>query len=226
MQRQGGCHSHGKGSKRDFIIAEYHRDGVGEWCAPIPASAPCGPGCRIKEHASRGRVTGPKHPLIVVICETHKQSFTLYPPGFLPYGRKRLVPQQSRWDATVFQAAVDAEEGERWSEIGGSEAWWPTQWRQIGWAGEVLGLRSSAEVGERVSRELGLSLHEHRDARSAFAQGGFRERGRVVMRVLRATVQAGGDVLRRLLRAGHLVGLFGRAFRWNTRGGLMPMVTF
>ena len=224
MQREEDCHGGHSRRNRDFIIAPYHLDEAGGWIAELPATAPCGPDCRIRRHDSRKRKTGPKHPLLVLRCVVHHRSFTVYPPGLMPFGRRRLVPRHQRWEATIFEAALDASEGERWSDTGQLGGWWSTQWRHLGRLGELLGLGGGDRLGERVAQQLGVDLHVHLEARGAYDARGFQRRGRAVRKVLEAVRVAGSDVLRRLLRAGYEAGLFGRGFWADPRWGLRPVV--
>lgn len=226
MQHPVGCHSGGSGRKRDFIIGEYRVDATGERTTELPRAGPCGPGCRIRWHDTRERETGPGHPLLVVRCVVHGRSFTVYPPGFTPYGRQRLVPEQERWEATVFEAALDAAEGERWSDIGAKGGWWSTQWRHLVRLGVLLGLSVGEREGEQAGRALGVDLHVLVGGREGFRAGGYRRRGRAVLAVLEAVRGAGGDVLRRLLHAGRVTGLWGRGFFVDPRWGLRPAAAF
>ena len=75
--------------------------------------------CRVSEAFWRDRLTGPRHPLLVVRCRTHGVAFTLYPPGYVPYGR---VPVVCRVDdgsdvdrtGSLLGAALAASGGESW----------------------------------------------------------------------------------------------------------------
>ena len=79
----------------------------------------------------RERKTGPCFPcfpVAVVGCRVHGgRRYTLYPPGHYPYGRVSYAPYstagqvlvdaesgQPQWEATLFEAALDAEREERW----------------------------------------------------------------------------------------------------------------
>ena len=80
-----------------------------------------GPGelCHIIFKGSRERATGPIHALALAFCRTHELRFTLYPPGYFPYGREPLVCVTSSGEpvvrdngeppitGTYFQAAID-----------------------------------------------------------------------------------------------------------------------
>jgi hypothetical protein len=220
------CNNNNSGRKRDFIIGPYRLDEAGDWTTELPDRAPCGSGCNIRRHGERERKTGPGHPLLVIRCTVHEQSFTIYPPGFTPFARRCLISEHGRCEATAFKAALDAAEGERWSDFGGLRGWWSTQWRHIARLGELFGLSTTTRVSELVAKALGVDLHLHIEARAAFSSGGFRYRGRAVVGVLEAVRAAGGDVLRRHLRAGHSSGCFGRSFRADPRRGLVPVVPF
>ena len=226
VQPRGGCHTSGTGRKRDFIVAPYSlRDG--DWEAELPRTCPCGDGCRVREHDRRNRVTGPRHPLIVVVCVTHKRYFTLYPPAYVPYGRRRLVPKQDCWKGTMFEAAADASDPnhERWSDIGEEKEWSSTQWRHIMRAGELLALSSPTELAEQAAMHLGVDLHVHERARQQYRAGDYRQRGRAVMMVLSPAVCGEGRT-RRLLRAGCISDWCGRSFFADQRVGLLPIASF
>ncbi len=47
--------------------------------------------CIVSFNYRRERKTGPCIPLVIVQCLTHNISFTIYPPGHVPYGREPLV---------------------------------------------------------------------------------------------------------------------------------------
>lgn len=226
MHNQGDMSYCGSGRKRDFIISSYRLEASGVWTTEVPRSAPCGPGCRVRYHDYRERVTGPRHPLLVVRCVVHEARFTVYPPGFTPYSRQRLVPREERWDSTQFEAALDATEGERWSDVGDRGGWWSTQWRHLLLLGALLGLVGDGRVGEKAAQALGVDLHLYVEAREAFALGGFRRRRGAIVEVLEAVRRAGGDVLRRLLRAGMVTGQLGRSFWSDARFGVVPVMTF
>lgn len=223
------CRTLGAGRKRAFIFARYERDDYGEWNVQLPKSAPCGRSgeCRIREHDMRERRTGPGHALLVIECTVHGRYFTLYPPGYVPYGRKRLVVEDEADEQTIFTAAKEASAGvKRWSETGDEGRWWSTQWRQIRRCGELLCLECEEPKGERVSMHLGISLHEHVEARSRYGHSSFRERGRAVMQVVAAAIAAGLGLLWRLLKAGYESGFLGRSFYADAQQRLIAVSLF
>lgn len=140
-------------------------------------------------HDSRERKTGPGFPLVVARCKTHGLSFTLYPPGYWPYGRARLAPvapdgiglrtepqEEARDDEavvtaalardfgeTVFGAALDAARGERW----------PRSWEQPpAGSGTEPQRWYSTQVRRThaVSRLLGLGAAVDSDRRAELAE--------------------------------------------------------
>jgi hypothetical protein len=74
------------------------------------------------------RVYGPQFKLAVMRCVEHRISFTMYPPGWTPYGRKQLVHLDHHgqtiehdnalepWKDTLFAAVIDGSEDLRWPE--------------------------------------------------------------------------------------------------------------
>jgi hypothetical protein len=123
--------------KRSFIITPYHADPQRIMRAIMPQVGPCrvlnDSKCCIRFDHFRRRKTGPPFSLSVFCCMTHNRyRFTAYPPGYLPYVRRRISPvaadgslvqsmekSRRRWSnqnlsATVFEAAVDASNGKNW----------------------------------------------------------------------------------------------------------------
>lgn len=206
------------------------------WRTEVPRSAPCAEGarcqCRVVLHAHRERKTGPEHPLAVIRCQVHHQSFTIYPPGFVPYGRQRLPRQRAEIESAPALLAVDDRadpEVARWPDWadpdGVEPGWASTQWRQVGRWGWWLGLSGSEAQGQQVAAVLGVPQHEHAAGRARYGAGGDRSRSQAVLAVLAAVGRVGG-VLVRLLRAGHMVGLLGRAFGVDGLRRLRPLVPF
>lgn len=170
-------------------MAPYETDARGELVPSRPAAGPCrtsdGPACCLVEHDWRERRTGPRMPLLVMRCTTHRRSFTLYPPGYVPYARVRLSPvvpdgsavldaggeerredsvgsAAGRFAGTYFEAALDA----------ASSKLWPSDWQQ-----PVGGDRSArrwastqARRTRRASRLLGLAPELSHEMRALVAK--------------------------------------------------------
>ncbi len=218
-------------------------------CPPTPSVPTVGPchdwdrsACRISIHHYRNRKTGPCFALAVVRCRAHRVAFTLYPPGYVPYARTPLERVASegqrvrgesqpgegcagdspgeRFEATSFQAAVDASQGRAWSrESTTGSSWWPTQGKQLQRCLQLMVLDpgSGSRTRERLSSTLGVgTLHLHEQANRVGGSVGYRERGAAVMAML-AEMDKASCVLERLLESGYMVGLWGKPGLWKER---------
>lgn len=81
--------------QRPFLSAPYLAGDDGRY-APAEALDQCpfaegGEPCRLEKHDWRPRKSGPAIALRVLRCRTHGVFFTVYPPGYVPYGRQRLA---------------------------------------------------------------------------------------------------------------------------------------
>lgn len=84
-------------SLRPFVVADY-ADGHLQ-CRILDCPwAGRDEACAVVQHDRRVRKTGPTHPLVVLRCLVHACSFTVYPPGFVPYGRRQLVEGPAQHD--------------------------------------------------------------------------------------------------------------------------------
>ena len=170
----------------------------------------------------RERKTGPCFPVAVVGRRVHGgRRYTLYPPGHYPYGRVSYAPYstagqvlvdaesgQPQWEATLFEAALDAEREERWPS---EQQWWQrlevprrrTQGRRLELAGRLTGVHPqlAEEVRERIATRLGVATMVL-----------IRRRPRLGPVVAHAGVGGGGGAAcpcRRRLDAGPLGGSWG-----------------
>lgn len=200
------CHTSRPFARRSFIVTAYTVGDGGRFVPVMPlacvaegASSSGDDPCRIWLHHRRARKTGPGFPLTVVECRTHRVAFTLYPPGYVPYGRVAIAPVDSggrplhapadygtrepatgeqsepdpghlAWGVTLFDAAQDAARGLPWPRRNSSgPGGWRTQGRWIVLGATILGLTSP--VG-RASADLGLlgvSALTQRQATAAYA---------------------------------------------------------
>lgn len=187
--------------------------------------------CRVGIHHWRDRKEGPGHPLGVAACRAHGRAFTLYPPGWTPYGRAPLAPARAdgepvspmpldRWRATRFAAALDAVADRLWPR-GGAYAGsgrWATQCRQLAALAGLVGVVGGGGVDHQhaVAQVLGLPTQVVLDAAAAVPAAGSRGRTRAVAASILAVVEAlpgHRDAFLPLARVGHAVGLWGRVFR-------------
>ncbi len=83
-------------AQRPFLSAPYVADETNRM-SPSERIDQCpwasgGQSCKIHKHDWRRRKSGPSIGLRVLRCLTHGHDFTVYPPGYVPYGRQVLVP--------------------------------------------------------------------------------------------------------------------------------------
>lgn len=180
-------------------------------------------------HDWRVRKTGPCIALAVARCRTHAVAFTLYPPGYVPYGRVRVMPVDlagravwtpsgSRsWAGTLWEAASDAADAKRWPKEGTEPTSRRTQGRRLEQASTLLGLSLwlDASMRERLGAALDVpTLTLVKVCKTSLHAGGsWTERGAMIVAVLERVREP-----RRLLAAGHVVGLWGPASRWDPVG--------
>lgn len=119
----------------------------------------------IRRKCWRHRKTGPDFPLAVVHCRTHDISFTLYPPGFVPYSRVPLVllgpcgntverEKRRPFSGTLFQAVLDGARGVAWpkeSYDGNMQPRFTTQKRHIQRCILILGLARGSPISHDMA---------------------------------------------------------------------------
>jgi len=233
-------------ASRPFVTTPYvARDGKIE--PVIPLRGPCwtrATPCEIKLHDRRKRKTGPPWGWIAVArCATHSFTFTLYPPGQVPYGRSAWVdlapdgselgldPSEDEPEAAPeFTAAADAAAGTRWPRDSAPEppgAVRSTQRRRVARAATLLGLAPDAPVGrETVAAVSGLAAGELVEVADCLAASSdLTVWGREVTALLAALARRSGRALMdRIAVLGHLSGWWGRPFRWAPpRGQLLEL---
>jgi hypothetical protein len=232
------CHALRPRARVSFIIAPYQPDDHGMLRPLVPdqchRGADDGQRCDLHVHHWRERKTGPEFRLLVMECRTHDIAFTLYPPGFVPYGRCAVAPvdlqgqplhvagEQGReatlsWEQTLYSAALDAARRQPWprSNDGGQQlGCWRTQGRRIAQLGRIAGL--TGEGDSPMVGPLGISLLGQREARTAYAQAkGYEQRGRAVRLIAVELQNASCDVLELMLAAGLGCGQWGSPLRWD-----------
>ena len=208
----------------------------------MPDVGPCSvqgePACSISLHHMRPRSTGPCHRLSVVRCRTHRLTFTLYPPGHVPYGRKPIgsvVPTVGAVGAdalvgTIFEASLDAAKRTPWLRAcpGGSDQWWGTQRQYLQVAMHLCGV--APEMGKTLREILATALQVDTllllDGSAAItAQPGYRSRGQAVRAVLEQ-LPSGSCAIERLSVAGHLIGFWGTPYVWDPKIGRLRQLEF
>ncbi len=223
------------------MISAYHPDEKGRLVPEIPTRGPCSgwdkQPCRLLSDHDRERKTGPCFPIRVMRCRVHRHGFTLYPPGHVPYGRKRWVAvawdgslEQSEEDSgaeaslcakasqeclggTYWEAALDAAAGKAWPQAGyeGSrQERFPTQMRQLRRSVRLLGVAPelSRRQRERIAAVLAVPGQKLEDAARGLETGaGYRSLGQAAVGVLRA-LHWEASVFERLAESGFAVGLW------------------
>ena len=164
-----------------WATTSYEADQDGALRAVLPSRCVCATGeqtCAIFVDHYRERKTGPSYPVAVVGCRTHgRRRYTLYPPGHYPYGRVAAVRYsaggellldaasgQPQWQATLFGAAQDAQQGKLWPS---EQNWWQPlstpsrriQGRRLEMAGRLTGVSPELKEREReqIARRLGVA---------------------------------------------------------------------
>jgi len=187
--------------------------------------------CSLSIDHYRARKTGPDFPLAVVGCTCHPHGrYTLYPPGYVPYGRQAVVScrpsgallpdpdaGQPVWKDTLFKAAVDAAEGQRWPAH--SPAHDPrrrrTQGRRLDGAGRLLGVHPDlgTRTREWIATRLRVPTMTLRSAAGRWDTS-WQARGGAILVVLQS-LPLDGSLLDRLLVAGAVTSLWPSPQRWD-----------
>ena len=186
--------------------------------ATLPKCCPHGTvsTCRIGAHSVRERRTGPKHPLWVVRCKTHRRCFTLYPPRWYPYARQALDSDG------LFAVGKEVAANGMGTDLPDQHAprWRRTLYTWLALCGLWLGFASKQTDAEQAAFELGLDAYKHRDLRASYLAASPRGRGEAVCA---AWALIADEPWRRLLRVGYALGLCGRCFALD-RDGRIPLV--
>lgn len=127
-------------SSRPFLTAPYLVGGAGILRPARPSRCPVGPStctCVVAWHGWRRRKCGPGYPLAMGRCTVHDCAFTIYPLGWSPFTRRRVVVVSpggfdiagqdaglEAWTETVFGASADASSGCRWPNSGADVVAW------------------------------------------------------------------------------------------------------
>jgi hypothetical protein len=204
-----GLASNSTSGRRPFVFAVYGDGRLADVPTDCPWGSPDTP-CDVYVHTLRARKCGPNHPLAVCRCRAHDVAFTVYPPGFVPYARRNLLPLPEDTTPSVATVADQAANGQPWPRHmpGGSDRWWTTQTRLLARAISLAGADDLAR--DMIALAIGVPLAVLDAMRKAV---GYRQRGLAVRSFLDSLEPL---PLERLLLAGFLAGLWGPAFRWQT----------
>jgi hypothetical protein len=236
-------------ARKFFVITVYFPGAGGVFEPAIPTTCPQGSShkqsCDVRPHFFRERKTGPCFPLTVVRCFTHGCSFTLYPPGFGPYLRapvlelapdgtsplpeKKDKPNLEAFEGSLFQAALDGEQGKTWerdSLDGVPDHWWSTQGRHLDLALRLLGISraSGARLRERIASVLSID-HLLLKEQSGVEKDGYRSRAKAICGVLRRLKQGMLGAIR-LLFCGCLIGHWPIPWSWDPKREILERLPF
>lgn len=251
------CQIIGDEARPPFVITPYREDGDGKLTAVLPSRGPCGglahEACRLTVHHRRSRSTGPCFPLTVVYCAVHDVSFTLYPPGHVPYGRESLTPtaEGGEWISaepeedggcgnqaapspanvfrgTLFDAALDAAVGRigrREDAAGSCELWWSTQGRRLERGLALFGLTAEVDTDERhaLAEILALDTLLLGDLARQVAVRSGYRQRGQAICGVLAALRPGTWLPDRLAECGHRRGLWGQPWRWDCRSGALRL---
>jgi len=215
-----------KKAEREFLICDYFKDEMGRMRCEKPMMLPCGAdgcACQVWVHDWRDRAEGPGFELMIVYCKTHNRYFTVYPPGWAPYERSRVVPGADAasgvdtWEGTVFHSAVSDSWLSRYKCDGKTN--WHTHRRRLLHGGKLLGLTGDTGVAEEASALLEAPLAVHLAARQQFACGNLSSQRQAVRSVLES-VDVTPRLWRQMVRAGFVAGVWGRPWYCGASGAL------
>jgi len=214
-----------------YVVSPYSIGSEGKAIPDLPKVCPCrdGQSCEITIHHLRHRKTGPPFPLYVMRCNTHKRSFTLYPPGYYPYSRHTLAPVDPEGNllsesddiplfaGTLFEAATDAASGIAWpseSEENSLTLRFSTQVRHLQRATILLGLDPAVEsrLREETAEILQVPGQLLSDGASQILlpKCGYQGRGKAICNVLEQIPT--NTLFERLAEAGAGAGLWSPPF--------------
>ncbi len=181
---------------------------------PEGGNNPCD--IRIKER--RDRKCGPGYRLIQFECRAHSCCFTVYPPGWGPFGRRRWASvredgsvDQGNPKESYFSSVLDMCKGRRWSEESGSDPGTRrTQGRHINALSHLFALTSTSTAEHHLTAEiLNMDTVRLRDIANGIREGPsllVKAKGeRAVLNHLTKMK----DTLKPILQLGHHFGFWG-----------------
>ncbi len=231
------CHDPQTVARRHFVVTPYEQHGD-KLLPQLPDTCPLGvkdrQTCRLFTDHFRERKTGPQFALCVMRCRTHELGFTLYPPGYPPWGRKPWVrdgvvakveddvqDNAERFRNTYFEAALDAAEGVFWprekaidSDFGTPSDL--TQECHLSRSIRLLGIDQEPSLREIFAQLFSLPgqlLHDA--ARVIGQQPHLADLGRVVRTLLEAIPSTLSCVFESLAICGAAVGLWPPLHVWR-----------
>ena len=226
--------------KKIFVITPYYIESDGKMSPVVPAECPCHSKdkrpCKMVKNHDRDRKTGPMFPIRVMHCSTHGINFTLYPPGFVPYGRTKLGPVEldgmpssqsfcvESYAGTYFDAAIDAADGKPWpreSFDGSLKPRFTTQCRHIERIMQLLAINQNPDMDlvEIIAQILWIPGQLLLDNIKLTNTPSFQIKGLAVCNVLNE-IPSTQSIFTNLIEAGSVVGLWSEPYVWNPSIGI------
>jgi hypothetical protein len=231
------CHDPQTVARRHFVVTPYEPHGdqlLPQLPDTCPVEARDGQACRLFQDHFRARKTGPAFALCVMRCRTHTIGFTLYPPGYTPWGRKPWVCEgvvakveddvedNAEWFRnTYFDAALDVAAGVLWPREKAIDADFATpsdltQECHLSRAIRLLGIDQEPALREVFAQLLRLPGQTLHDAAQIIGQpSNLADLGRAVCTVLEAIPLTLTGVFEHLAICGSAVGLWPPLHVWR-----------
>lgn len=167
--------------KIPFLVARYWPSSDGTLTPDRPGHCPFGllEACRIKIKNRRSRKCGPPFPLVQFFCKFHSVSFTVYPPGWVPFGRRPWLAlaedgtETCYWEKTYFIGILHMCGGDRWPEESStSPGVRRTQGRHINALSELFSLHAAdQEIQHQTAECLGVEVMKIQDFAHRIREG-------------------------------------------------------
>jgi len=203
--------------------------------------------CIVTFNYLRERKTGPCIPLVIVQCLTHNVSFTIYPPGHVPYGREPLVDialdgfqidaelekddTSNSFAGTLFDAALMASQGCFYPKEGPYDLptiCYDTQLNHIKKSALLLGIAKDHQVShnEHIAEilniprqfQIGQSSHILRTPWNSINSG------QAIRQVLENVPR--DCIFERLVSCGFMCGIWPPLYIWNVETGTLYKSAF
>ncbi|MBF8274165.1 MAG: hypothetical protein HW380_3270 [Magnetococcales bacterium] len=220
-----------------FVVTQYIPDQDGCLRPKVPTVGPCehsdGRPCRIFSDHDRERKTGPCYPIRVVRCRTHNKSFTLYPPGHVPHGRKSVgnlaengssifgLTGTERFKGTIFDAALDADKQLFWPLENGDFHVNPnivTQANYLNRSKELLGIQPDISDEQRfiISHILMVSVTFLLDAANRMlGKVDLQTQGQIIREILEKIPPFESSLFERFVAVGTYLGRWAHLHVWD-----------
>ncbi len=203
--------------------------------------------CIVSFNYLRERKTGPCIPLVIVQCLTHNVSFTIYPPGHVPYGREPLVDialdgfqieaELEKDDAvnsfagTLFDAALMGSQGAFYPKEGPYDLpmiCYDTQLNHIKKSALLLGIAEAHQVShnEHIAEALNIPRQFQIGQSSPILRTPWNsiKSGQAIRQILE---NAPRDCLfERLVSCGFICGIWPPLYIWNAETGTLYKSAF